>query len=255
MIELRLPSNLPLPDRKRESLEHACGEIHGALREDLLALIIYGGLARGCYTAGTSDVNLLIVARELEQAHLDALIMPLSLAQVRFRLAPFILRETDFARSTDVFPLKFLDIKLHHRTIWGRDLLESIEISEEHLRLNGEMEAKNLALRLRVRYIQRGHRPERLEQLLLDTASSLTTILRAVLYLASRETVTDNDEVIRQGVHLIGLDPDVFQAIAGYRDDRLASDDEPDLKLLRDLTYRFMLEVRKVADYLDTMEV
>jgi len=58
------PLSLPgVPPAVTEALEKLRAELTAAASDDLAALVLYGGLVRGRYQPGRSDVNLAVVLR------------------------------------------------------------------------------------------------------------------------------------------------------------------------------------------------
>jgi hypothetical protein len=136
-----------MPDLVRHGLDRFCRDLQEALGEQLLAIVLYGGLAKGEYSPTGSDVNVMVVVREVTIETLDNVLLPVQRGIRDFGLAIMLLSDEDLRRSTDVFPTKFLDIQHHHQLLWGADVLEGLEISRDHLRLRCEQEIKNLSLR------------------------------------------------------------------------------------------------------------
>ena len=52
-----------LPETIRHGLTRFCTQLTAALGDQLLAVVLYGGLAKGEFTPGNSDVNVLVVLR------------------------------------------------------------------------------------------------------------------------------------------------------------------------------------------------
>ena len=78
-------------------------------------MILYGGLAKDEYEPRTSDVNVMVVLKEVTVEVLDKVASPVQEGLRAFRLAVMVLSENDLRRSTDVFPIKFLDMQKYHR--------------------------------------------------------------------------------------------------------------------------------------------
>ena len=146
-----------LPTPVSQGLERFCSQLQEALGEQLVSVILYGGLAKGEYAASSGDVNLMVVVNEVTVEALDKAISPVQQGMRDFGLAVMLLSEDNLRRSTDVFPIKFLDMQQHHRVVWGKDVLADLLIAKDHLRLRCEQEIKNLLLRLRQFYLHRAH--------------------------------------------------------------------------------------------------
>ena len=55
---------------------------------------------------------------------------------------PVFFTEDYIIRSTDVFPIEFLDMKENHVTLYGKDLFEAIAVDTKNLRFQCEQEIK-----------------------------------------------------------------------------------------------------------------
>lgn len=95
---------------------------------------------------------------------------------------PQVLRD-----SLDVFPIEFLDMQLHHRQLWGPDLLADLRIGAEPLRRQCERELRGSLLRLRQAYVESSRSPKDLEAVLASATSSLMVLARTLLRLASEQ--------------------------------------------------------------------
>src|SRR5436305_13655719 len=99
-------------DRLKDELSRAAGE-------NLVALLVYGGLARGRYRPGKSDVNVAIVLRDAGAGALQAIAPALRTARRSVAVVPFILAAAEIPCAGLVFPTKLLDIKEHHIVLCG----------------------------------------------------------------------------------------------------------------------------------------
>jgi predicted nucleotidyltransferase len=200
------PNLLSLPDLVAQHLAPWCDRAKSALGDALVSLVLYGGLAKGEYVTGRSDVNLLLVLSRIDAELLDRL-TPLASQGVRdFRLALFVLTEQDVVRSADVFPTKFLDIQRHHRLLWGKPVVSLLTIDREHLRLRCEQEVRNLSLRLRQLYLSRSHHPEQLAPTLKDALSSFLVAIATAVELATGKAPASKQETLK-ALPSLGLDP------------------------------------------------
>ena len=132
------------PQSVQVGVERFCDDLQQALGDQLVSIALYGGLARGEYAATTSDVNIMVVLRDVSIGLLDRIAESVEQGRRVFRLAVLVLSEEDLRRSTDVFPVKFLDMQRRHRILYGRDVFADLTVSREHLRLRCEQELKNL---------------------------------------------------------------------------------------------------------------
>ncbi|MBL60358.1 MAG: hypothetical protein CMO75_11915, partial [Verrucomicrobiales bacterium] len=95
--------------------------------------VLYGKLARNIDKTRDMSANFMVVLEEISTASLDAVGAALRASKLQIEL--LTLSEEDLRNSTDVFPIKFLDIKRTHVICHGKDVLSELEISKDNLRL------------------------------------------------------------------------------------------------------------------------
>lgn len=141
-------------------VEKALAELVLRLREaagpNLLGVALYGGLAKGRFTPGVSDVNVLVVVAETGLDRLLPMAPALTGALRDARVVPFVVTPEDLRISARLFPGKVFDMQASHRVLWGDVHLSEIEVAPEALRLRARQEIKNMELRLRLRALERG---------------------------------------------------------------------------------------------------
>lgn len=145
-------------------------QLASASGANLVSVVIFGGLARGRYRPGRSDVNVLIVLERDTAADLAAIAPPLRSAWRAARVEPMILTNAELAPSARAFPTKFLDIKEHHIRIAGIDVLAQLEIPKDRILWRIEQELRNIAIRLRRRITSVIDEPKHLVGELTDIA-------------------------------------------------------------------------------------
>lgn len=241
-------AEIPLPEMVMEGTERLCEQLREALGDQLVSVVLYGGLAKGEYLPETSDVNVMIVFDRVTVSSLDKIASIIQGGVRDFRLATMLLSESDLPRSTEVFPVKFLDMCRHHRVLWGKDVFAGLTISRDHLRLRCAQEITNLLLRLRQFYLQRAHRPELLESTLTRAISSFLTSLNTLMELKTGEAAPNKLAVIG-AAERIGLDADTLREVFALKRGELKPDPEQ-LKRLYDL---FMTTVQQASVLIDTV--
>ncbi len=150
-----------------------------ALGHRLVSVVLYGGLAKGEYIPDTSDVNVMIVLDDVPVSALDRAAPIIQGSARDFRLAAMMVGESDLRRSTQVFPIEFLDMQRYHRVLWGEDVFTGLTISRDHMRLRCAQEITNLLLHQF--FVQRAHRPELIETTLTRAVGSRNTDIAQIL--------------------------------------------------------------------------
>ena len=113
-MEKDLQIDIKLPDYVRTGIESFVTELPERLGEKLVSIVLYGGIAKGEYSENSSDVNVIVVLDDVTIDVLDRVVTPVQRAMRDFRLAVLFLSEDNLRSSTDVFPIKFLDMQKYH---------------------------------------------------------------------------------------------------------------------------------------------
>jgi hypothetical protein len=155
--------------------------------KNLAGLILYGGLARGRYRPGKSDVNVVVLLHEVSALALAAIAPALRAARRAASVSPLILMPAEVQAAAVVFPTKFLDIQQHHLVLHGDDPFGGLEVPREQVRLRIVQELRNLTLRLRHRFIAAFDDRNLQLTTLANFARPLAVELVALLRLAGKE--------------------------------------------------------------------
>ena len=237
-----------IPAAPRQSLERFSIAVRESLGDQVVALILYGGLAKGEFTPGRSDVNVMLVLQSVTVASLDKLAPLLDQARAEFQLALFTLAEEDLRIAADVFPIKFMDIRRAHRVLWGREVLAAMDLSRDRLRRQCARDIENLLLRLRHSYLQRSSRPELIEGTLNRAVSSLLTSLGVVLELKTG-VAPKNKAAVVGAADQLGLNSQVFRDLLALKRGEL----KPGAAELKRLFADFLQTVQQAARIVDQL--
>jgi predicted nucleotidyltransferase len=205
-----------------DALENpALEKIVTALKEDLgdrlRSIVLYGSAARGDFQKATSDINLLVVIETLDPETLAALSPSMSKWRRDGQPFPRFFTPELIAESTDVFPIEYLDIRAHHRVLFGPDPFEGLSVHEEHLRLWCERELREKMMRLREAYIMSHGKDKALKSLLVESYSIFLAIFRGCLHLLGGDIPARNDAVIDAFCTRAELDQFPFDTIGAIR--------------------------------------
>lgn len=219
------------PDEIRARLSGLCEELDGAAGANLRGLILYGGLARGRYRPGKSDINLVVLLGDTSIESLSAIAPALRAAWRAVQVEPFIIRASEAARLAETFPTKLLDIQTHHVVLMGEDPFSGIDVSRKLIRLRIEQSLTNLALRLRRRYISIFDDPRSLALALEEQVVPLKIELAALLQLEGKEEPSESTSaaVLESAAAAFDLDREAFSLMAALRRDANPPEDLPAL--------------------------
>lgn len=165
-------------------------ETVSAFPQLILSAAATGSCLTGDYVHGTSDINSVVVIREMSPEFLDHLAsMGRRYGKKRLR-APLVMTPEYIGRSLDVFPVEFLDIKLIHKTVYGEELFSDLAISRSLLRLQCERDLKAKLIHLHQGYISCSGGGRGLRALLMEAYPGFFPLLRAMLSIVRTEGTT-----------------------------------------------------------------
>jgi hypothetical protein len=202
-------------------------ELQQAAAANLAGLILFGGLARGRFRPGHSDVNLVVLLRDASASALSAIAPALRRAWRAAGVEPFLLTPQEVRLAADVFATKFLDIQDNHIVLAGENPFAGLEVSREHLRLRIEQELRNTLLRLRRRFVGVAEDPAALTAVLAEVARPLALQLLSLLHLAGKAIPAEDRSaaIFEAAAGAFDLDRPALTQLAALRQDLNAAAD------------------------------
>ena len=176
------------------------------LGDDLVSLVVYGSAARGGYRAGSSDVDLVIVVRKSSREILLGIANVMQVARYSARIESMILVEAEIARSTDVFPILYDDIRRNHIVLRGADPFAGLVISDRHRRLRVEQELREAQIRLRRAVADGMGRKEALAGAVIRKAKQIRSPLYALFLLRGVACEDRTHVLLEKAGELYGVD-------------------------------------------------
>lgn len=210
-----LPAVLPAAVRSAILTCAAALQQTGVVR----TVAVYGGVARGRFVEGRSDVNLLVVLDRAERGDLQAL-APILARAAGVRFEPMFVTVAELARLGVVFPIKFRDIQARHVVVAGdAALLAALQVPMTNARLRVEQELRNLALRSRRRFVELADRPPALQAHLAGLVRPLAIEVASLLAIDGHQ-VPEEDRtaaIFAQAAGVYGLDAALLGQLAELR--------------------------------------
>jgi hypothetical protein len=123
---------------------------------------------------------------------------------------PFFLTKEEIIDGIDVFPIEFLNIRQHHKILYGEDFLKEIEISKKDLRHQLEFEFRSKLIHLRKEYLQ--FKDKNLEKLILSAIPTLAPIIGGLIYLKDL-SYNDTEDMFRAASEGYGMDLHILEEI------------------------------------------
>lgn len=206
-------------------------ELVRAAGTNLAGLLLYGGLARGRYRPGKSDINVVVLLNEVSAPALTAIGPALRAARRAAGVVPMILTPAEVAPAAVVFPIKFLDIRDHHMVLHGADPFAALDVPREQLRLRVVQELRNLTFRTRLRFVAGLDDRTMQEATLANAARPLAVELTALLRLAGKEVPAEDRSaaIFQSAATSFSLDGEALARLAALRQGEPVGDDLPAL--------------------------
>ncbi len=171
-----------LPGNVRQILEDFIQELLQAAGPRVRSVILFGSAAEGRLRP-TSDVNLLVISKDLGMSDLDGIRPLLRAGRAAVGLKVMFLESAEVANAFEAFAVKFSDIKARHRVLFGDSPLEALEITRAAAVRRLRQVLLNLTLRLRERYAAEGDHEEMLARILADITGPLRASAATLLAL------------------------------------------------------------------------
>src|SRR5271157_994804 len=210
------------PDDKLQQLvsrlEYACGE-------DLVAVVLYGSAARDDYHEQYSDLNLLIVLRQMKPSIYPALAGVLKWWSHEEKLRPpIIMTMEELRESADVFAIEMLDIQGSHKTLHGEEVLSGIEVPMNLHRVEVEHELRTTLLRLRNHLLLTNDGDEELKAVMAKSVTSVLTLFRHALIALGENAPNGKAQVLEHAAEVFGFNDKLLRSVLELRHEAHAVD-------------------------------
>ena len=183
------------------------------LGDALVSVILYGHTVKGGADAEQSPVNVMLVLADASATVLDQIARLVQKAARKFGLSAMVVTELELQQSTDVFPVKFLDMQHAHVVVRGKNVLDDLLFDAENIRLRCEQEARNTLLRLRHLYLHRANQAKQLQSILATSFHQFLTTLNAFLFLIDGTLRKRESEIAADAKRALKLESDVLQSL------------------------------------------
>ncbi len=202
----------------------------------------------------SSDLNLMLVVQDASPERIVALYQHLRPLKRTWPMTLEILTQPELLRSTDVFPLKYLDIQRHHVMLHGpEDALMNLSISWDHLRLRLEQQLRSLLFHLRQQLPHIHHRPEELYTFIDLHLSTLWSCLGTLMFLHQSDWwIASRKIIITQcSDYFATIDATLLHTLLAMRQRTHTIHSAAHLTHTADNLYKLLVELSAIADTLD----
>jgi predicted nucleotidyltransferase len=223
-------------------LQKRCGD-------NLLSVVLYGSAAREDFHEQFSDVNVLVVLRDVKLESLEAISEVLRWWSREEKLRPPMIMTMDELReSADVFAIELFDIKRSHKTLFGQDVTATIDVPMNLHRVEVEHELRTTLLRLRHHFLLSpdNENEDELRAVLAKSITSVVTLFRHALIVLGVSPPEDNVQVLERASEVFGFEVQPLKSVVELRRGNTHAGN------VRDLYHAYMSAIQTVAHELDT---
>jgi hypothetical protein len=199
-------------------LDEFVQKLKSAASDNLKAVILYGSAATNEFHAKHSDLNILCLLDRTDAAHMEALHAPVEWWIRQGHRPPLVLTLDELLRSADIFTIELLDMKSHHRILFGEDVLAGISVPLRYHSIQVERELRTDWLRLRQAMLAAPNKPKVYLELMVSSFSAFAALFRHALIALGEDPPGNKREAIDQIAKFAGADPGGFHKILEFRE-------------------------------------
>jgi predicted nucleotidyltransferase len=233
-----------------DELKEFTGKLARAFQDRLVSVVLYGSAAGEDHHAKFSDLNVLVVLKEITPRELAESEPILGWWRERGHSSPTLMSEEEVHHSADCFPIEFRDMKDRRKVLYGPDVIAEVKVDGKFYRAQIEHELRAKLYRLR----QQGARvlsdPVALMKLCLDSVSTFCVLGRHALVAAGADAKTERRAVVHQLSHTLKMDATPFEILLDVREDKTGAEiGDPG-----ELFAKYLECIRRMIEFVDRLE-
>jgi predicted nucleotidyltransferase len=191
--------------------------LKGAAAGNLKGAILYGSAVSGDFHEKHSDLNVLCIVQRAAADDLEHLHPVAEWWTRQGNPAPLVFTFDELVRSADVFAIELLDIKAHHRILFGEDPFASLDVPLRLHRLQVERELRTDWLRLRQAILAAPRKRDVHLGIMLRSVSAFCVLFRHALIAVGQPAALSKGEAVDGMASLTGANPSAFHAVLDFR--------------------------------------
>jgi hypothetical protein len=222
-------------------------EIIARHAQNVHSVHIVGSAVMPDYDEKRSDVNSVVVLHDMDLAFI-AFLAPLGKKYGRKRIAaPLVMTPEYIRKSMDAFPVEFLNFKLIHKTVYGKDILNEVTIEKHSLRLQCERDIKIKLIGLRQGYLSSLGKKEALAAILVRSITGTMALFRAIIQLLGKEPPIPRADVVTTFGTVTRIETAIFEKLLMLKAGAVKPS-EQELRSLFEEYYQALESIEKIAD-------
>jgi hypothetical protein len=223
--------------------------LRAAAGTNLESVILFGSAAAGDFHPEFSNVNLFCVIRDSSFAALQSMAPAVKWWNAQKQPPPLFMTHDEIRRSTDVFTIELLDMRQHHRVLFGEDVVQSLSIPANLHSVQVEYELREKLALLRQHVLLAAGNDSRMWELLLRSVSSFATLFRHALIVLGHDAPVGKREAVQALSKQIGFDATGILQVLDVRERKL---DRKKINVA-DVFSRYLGALEQVAAAVDKM--
>ena len=235
--------------RASKKAQEFVAKIREAAKDNLVSVILYGSAAASDFHPEYSDLNLFCVLRDGSFAALQSIAPVVKWWDKQKQTPPLFMTREEVERSADVFSIELLDMKQHHRVLFGQDVLQGLMIPTNLRRVQVEYELREKLALLRRHLLLGAGKDSLMWQTLTQSISSFVTLFRHALAVLGQAAPPSKRETVKRLAEKLGFDPSGFLHVLDVREDRVKSKQLD----VNDVFSRYLAAVEHVTNAVDKM--
>lgn len=238
-----------IPQKPDEIFEEFTLNLKSIFANNLESIILFGSAARGEYKFKKSDINFLVVLKDNSPSELAGYNIIQKKWLKKNVSIPLFLTEEYILSSLDTFPIEFLDISSAYKIIYGKDILENINIKNSDLRYQIERELKGKLLHLRLEFLRTELNKKKIQDLVSISFHTFIPIFKAILKITEDEKSNREESIIAKISELANLNYNFFVKILSISKGELTIKDNE----IKDLFDKYVEEMDKIVFFVDKL--
>ena len=206
-------------DRIESRLKELVDRLKTAAGNNLHSVVLYGSAAAADFHEEFSDVNVLCLLHELSAPIMVALSDAAHWWKKAKLSMPLFLSVEELREAADVFAIELLDMRKHHRMLYGNDLIAGLDVPLRLHRVQVEHELRTKLILLRQKFINKTE----VVNLMLESVSSFMTLFRHALIAMGEEPDSGQRGMLQQLQMRLNVDTQPFVELLDIRERKAKS--------------------------------
>jgi hypothetical protein len=199
-------------------LDEFVQKLKSSAAENLKAVALYGSAVTGEFHSKHSDLNLVCILNQADAARIEALHAPVEWWLRQGHRAPLVFTLEELQRSADVFAIEMLDMKTHHRMLYGDDFLAGLAVPTHYHAIQVKRELRTDWLRLRQAILTAPKKGGAYLSLMTSSFSAFAALFRHALIALGEPLAANKREAIERMGRFAHADPGGFFTILDFRE-------------------------------------